>query len=285
MASVLRAAAAAGGLHQCPSAAQPRRAAARGSAKSAKVAVRLCDYTAGAIRVAAERAAALDEEALEAEVQEELDRTHELVRVNFTGSGASLGHTVQLEMKACYADGELKNQPVPGLTADISLDLQEGNPFPLNIFTEQIVEQGMGQMESKTFGVTFPSDWKSERLQNVGVLFTVMIKEIAQKRALPPRSEEERDTIRAEIEGRHAELAARETAKQLDLAIRESLLQNCAVDTQKTVESVSWAKFGEASTKDYAYNMILEEIGAREGLSSVDEVKKLLRDEAEVTWL
>merc|ERR1719352_1843428 len=187
MASVLRPAAAAGGLHQCSSAPQPRRAAARGSAKSAKVAVRLCDYTAGAIRVAAERAAALDEEALEAEVQEELDRTHELVRVNFTGSGASLGHTVQLEMKACYADGELKNQPVPGLTADISLDLQEGNPFPLNIFTEQIVEQGMGQMESKTFGVTFPSDWKSERLQNVGVLFTVMIKEIAEKRALPPR--------------------------------------------------------------------------------------------------
>ena len=33
------------------------------------------------------------------------------------------------------------------------------------------------------------------------------------------------------------------------------------------------------------YNMILEEIGAREGLSSVDEVKKLLRDEAEVSWL
>ena len=31
--------------------------------------------------------------------------------------------------------------------------------------------------------------------------------------------------------------------------------------------------------------MILEEIGAREGLSSVDEVKKLLRDEAEVIWL
>merc|ERR1719352_1956356 len=228
MASVLRPAAAAGGLHQCSSAPQPRRAAARGSAKSAKVAVRLCDYTAGAIRVAAERAAALDEEALEAEVQEELDRTHELVRVNFTGSGASLGHT--------------------------------------------------GQMESKTFGVTFPSDWKSERLQNVGVLFTVMIKEIAQKRALPPRSEEERDTIRAEIEGRHAELAARETAKQLDLAIRESLLQNCAVDTQKTVESVSWAKFGEASTKDYAYNMILEEIGAREA-STKDYAYNMILEE------
>eukprot|EP00793_Prasinoderma_coloniale_P002056 PRCOL_00002564-RA len=210
----------------------------------------------------------------------------ELVRVNFTGSGAAMGHTVKLEMSATFGPGhQHAGQPVPGMTVDdLSVDLKTSNPFPLNHFVQAIVEAGMGQMESKTFPVAFPDDYQSERLRGVTCLFTIMIKEIAEKRPLPARTEADRATLREEIAARHDEQARRASAKRADLAIRNALLDGCEVDTQKTVESVAWAKFGEESIRDYAYSMILEEIGGREGLATQDDIKRFLREEASITW-
>ena len=147
----------------------------RGS--SAKVDVKLCEYKGGALCVRADKSVA-DDAAVDAELEEEMAKEFELVRVNFTGSGAAMGHTVKLEMSATFGPGHPHaGQPVPGMTVDdLSVDLKTSNPFPLNHFVQAIVEAGMGQMESKTFPVAFPDDYQSERLRGVTCLFTIMIK-------------------------------------------------------------------------------------------------------------
>ena len=45
--------------------------------------------------------------------------THKFERINFTGSGAKLGHTVIVDISGKYLGGENAGMPIPGTTASM----------------------------------------------------------------------------------------------------------------------------------------------------------------------
>lgn len=246
--------------------------------KDSKVDVKLGEYKNGTLRICVEPAV-VDEAAVDAELKKKMETTYKLNRVNFTGSGAKMGHTVKIDMEGKYAEGPQAGQSVPGTTANMfELELTEGKTGIWKDFVSEIVSKGMGQMESKTFVVTFPSDYPKEQLRDVGVRFTVTVKEISE------REELEKDTRpvaeqRAEVWAEFEAAAKRKQEDEMDLAIRAVLEQTCQADTKKIADSVSWAKFGPKSMAEFTWNLILEEISKVEGIP-FHEVASFLRAQA-----
>jgi len=248
--------------------------------KESKVEVKLGEYKNGALQIHVE-ATEVDEAAVDAELEKKKKATYKLNRVNFTGSGAKMGHTVKINMEGKFADGPKAGQSVPGTKANMfELELTEGKTGIFAQFVEEIVSKGMGQEESKSFVVTFPGDYPKEQLRGVNVRFSVTVKEIS------VREELEEDTRpmeeqRAEIRAAHAAAAQRLTEEAMDAAIRSVLERTCVADTKKVADSVSWAKFGPKSMAEFTWNLILEEISMVEQIP-FNEVPGFLRSHAVV---
>lgn len=248
-----------------------------------KVHVELGDYKNKAVSVRAKEVTVSDEE-VERLVKEETTKTHELVRVNFTGSGAKMGlHTVLIDIEGRFASGEDKGKPIPGTKKENhQLELTEDLSFPWGVFAKKIVEKGMGQEEQKTFRVVFPEDFKAPSLRGVEADFTIVVHEIAEKKAFESADETNEEAyarLHSDLERR-----AKKVSEQNALsAIREVLLDTCSVDSKKVVESVAWCKFGEASLRDFEFKMITEEIARAEGIDE-SKVGAFLVSEANVEW-
>ena len=78
--------------------------------------VTLGEYKNGAIRVEAVKYK-YTSKMLEAAEQKLASKTHQFERINFTGSGARLGHTVKVDISGKYLGGERAGMPIPGTTA------------------------------------------------------------------------------------------------------------------------------------------------------------------------
>jgi len=246
--------------------------------KDSKVEVKLGQYKNGALQIYVEPAV-VDEAAVDAELKKKLAATYKLNRVNFTGSGAKMGHTVKINMEGKFADGPKAGQTVPGTSANMfELELSEGKTGIWKDFVSEIVSKGMGQEEQKSFVVTFPSDYAKEQLRDVNVRFTVTVREISQREELAKdlRPVEEQ---RAEIWATHEAAAKRAQEDAMDLAIRSVMEGTCEADTKKIADSVSWAKFGPKSMAEFTWNLIVEEISIVEKIS-FNEVAAFLRANA-----
>jgi len=210
-------------------------------------------------------------------------KTHKFERINFTGSGAKLGHTVKVDISGKYLGGDNEGMPIPGTTAQMfELELREGQPEPWNAFVTAIVENGMGQEEAKSFAYRFPSNFKAEALRDVDAMLTIVVKEIGQKVEIEgcPSAEEGKKIVHE----RFRLAAERKTDEGVNAAIREALMATSVCDTQKVQDSVSWAKFGPQSMSDYTYHLLCEEIAKLEGID-FEDVPRFLRKHASVTFV
>eukprot|EP00898_Chlorokybus_atmophyticus_P003907 jgi/Chlat1/4517/Chrsp29S04446 len=212
------------------------------------------------------------------------DKKYNLVRVNFTGSGAKIGHTVKVSFKGVYAEGEKAGQEIPGTKANMyELDIQERTDEPWRSFVENIVQKGMGQEETKTFTMQFPSDFKAPALRNMKARFTLTVHEIAKKELVTADSrplEEQRAALEAAFQTE----AQRKSDEAALVEIRKVLLETSRADTDKVVKSVSWAKFGEKSLADFTWNLIQEEVAREQGLKMA-EVPAFLISQADIQYL
>ncbi|EWM24838.1 hypothetical protein Naga_100887g5, partial [Nannochloropsis gaditana] len=91
--------------------------------------------------------------------------------------------------------------------------------------------------------------------------------------------EEKQAAVRAELQAK-TDAAARQEAIAHFRAI---LLETTQTETEKMQESVSWAKFGENSLKDFKWSLIQEAIAAAEGID-FSEVPSFLLRENPVVW-
>eukprot|EP00899_Mesostigma_viride_P016097 jgi/Mesvir1/24489/Mv21844-RA.1 len=248
-----------------------------------KVSVQLGQYlglevTAPAIKVTLRGlvdAAAVDK-ALEAKQK----KTHDFKRINFTGSGAKLGLAVVCDFEGVFAD---TGKPIPGTkAAGYELDLVERPDEPWKSFVEQIVVKGMGQEETKSFEVTFPDDFKAPPLRGKKARFTLTVHAIGRKEPIAPDTRP-LDVQRTEIEARMRSESERASNDVVDRQLREKIQATSDADTQKIADSVSWAKFGTQSMKDFKWNLIKEEIARKEGIDFKD-VMDFLRKSAKVTY-
>eukprot|EP00475_Leptophrys_vorax_P025161 TRINITY_DN35177_c0_g1_i2.p1 TRINITY_DN35177_c0_g1~~TRINITY_DN35177_c0_g1_i2.p1 ORF type:complete len:371 (-),score=39.31 TRINITY_DN35177_c0_g1_i2:45-1043(-) len=247
-----------------------------------KVKVTLGPYKGKAIKATAPRAKVAPED-VEKALSAKLAKTHEFERINFTGSGAKLGHTVRINFEGKYADGPQAGQLVKGTkAAGYELELKTRDDEPWRTIVDEIVKKGMGQEESKTFIVKFPADYKAKPLAGVRAQFTVTVKEIGVKKEIEkdPRPV---DQQRAEIEQQMQAAAQRKANDVLDAQIRAALLDSSEADVEKVAASVTWAKFGEKSLQDFKWNVVQEEVGRVEGIA-FDRVPAFLREEADVTY-
>jgi FKBP-type peptidyl-prolyl cis-trans isomerase (trigger factor) len=248
-----------------------------------KVKIKLGPYKDGAIKVFAKKFEVSNDE-IEKALKAKLGKTYDFERINFTGSGAKIGHMVKISFAGKYADGPNEGQLIKGTKADFfQLELQPREDDPWKTFVEQIVKNGMGQEESKTFTLTFPADYKAAPLRNVRARFTVTVHEIGIKKMLDkdPRPD---GVIRAEIEADLRATAERKTNDLIDTEVRKVLLQTSEADVEKVASSVSWAKFGEKSLQDFKWNLLLEEVARNEKIE-FEEAKAFLRQNASVTFM
>ncbi|CAI5471414.1 unnamed protein product [Closterium sp. Yama58-4] len=247
-----------------------------------KVKVTLGPYTNKAIKATAPRPK-VAQETVDKALKAKLEKTHEFERTNFTGSGAKLGHTVKINFEGKYADGPQAGQVVKGTkAAGYELHLAARDDEPWKTFVEQIVKQGMGQEESKTFVLTFPADYKAKALAGVKAQFTVTVKEIGIKKEIEkdPRPV---DVQRAEIEQQLLAVEERKSNDVLDAQIKAALLESSEADVEKVAASVTWAKFGERSLKEFKWNVLQEEVSRLEGIP-FDQVPAFLRSQADITY-
>ncbi|GAQ84143.1 hypothetical protein KFL_001770290 [Klebsormidium nitens] len=247
-----------------------------------KVKIALGPYKDGAIKVSAKKFEVSNDE-IEKALKAKLGKTYDFERINFTGSGAKIGHMVKVSFEGKYSDGPNAGQLIRGTKADFfELELQPREDDPWKTFVEQIVKNGMGQEESKSFTLTFPADYKAVPLRNVAARFTVTVHEIGIKKMLEkdPRPEA---AIRADIEADLRATAERKTNDLIDQEVRRVLLETSEADVDKVAASVSWAKFGEKSLQDFKWNLLLEEVARNEKIE-FEEAKAFLRRQATVNF-
>ncbi|GBG71860.1 hypothetical protein CBR_g10798 [Chara braunii] len=247
-----------------------------------KVKVVLGPYKGGVIKVKATKHEVTDEE-VERAFKEKREKTHEFERINFTGSGAKLGHTVKINFEGKYAEGPKSGQLIQGTKADMyDLELKERPDYPWKRFVEEITGTGMGQEESKTFMVVFPPDFKAPHLRNVKARFTVTVKAIGVKKELPKDTRPEHEQ-REEIKDELVAAEERKSNAQIDPEIRSALLESSEADVDKIASNVSWAKFGENSLKDFKWNLLMEEVARVENIA-FEDVMPFLRREADISY-
>mmetsp|Transcript_3259 Transcript_3259/g.4437 ORF Transcript_3259/g.4437 Transcript_3259/m.4437 type:complete len:338 (-) Transcript_3259:242-1255(-) len=246
--------------------------------KTSKVKVVLGDYKNGAIKVNI-AGKTVSEEEVDALYKKQSEATYKLKRINFTSGGAKIGHTVKINFEGVYVDGPKSGQGIPGTKAKMfELDLVEGKPLPWSAFVSNIVAQGMGQEESKSFVASFPEDYAAKAMRGVSARFNITVKEISKKEELETDSRSEKEQRAAILESLQAD-AKRVMDKQADEAIRAVLEKTSTADTQKVADSVSWAKFGPKSMAEFTWNLIVEEVSMVEGIK-FDEVNAFLRSHA-----
>ncbi|CAN0255631.1 unnamed protein product [Discosporangium mesarthrocarpum] len=118
------------------------------------VSVTLPEYKEGAIEVRIPHVK-VSEEQVEAALAN-AKKPYRLVPVRFVEEGGTkMGHTVIINWEA-----KVNGKPVPGgKRENFPLELKEGQGEPWDTFTNKIAV-GMGQMETKVFPASFPSDFK-----------------------------------------------------------------------------------------------------------------------------
>jgi len=257
---------------------------AREAAFEGKVAVMLGPYRDGAISAIDVTRPDVTEAAVDAALKKKQATTSKFERINFTGSGARMGLTARIEMEARYAAGHEKaGQLVPGTKmADYKLELKEGQPEPRKQFVAAVVAKGMGQMEQKTFPVTFPEDYSKADFAGQTLDFTVLVREIGEMRPI------ETDTRpvavqREELAQQLQEQAVRASRSAIEKQVKVALMDSSQVDTEAKTKAVTWAKFGPESERAMKWNFILEEIARVEDIS-FDEVIPFLCREADVQY-
>mmetsp|Transcript_33275 Transcript_33275/g.95757 ORF Transcript_33275/g.95757 Transcript_33275/m.95757 type:complete len:327 (-) Transcript_33275:208-1188(-) len=249
-----------------------------------KVAAKLGPYKAGAITAKDIPSPEVDAKIIDAALVKKKATTTKFERINFTGSGAKLGHTVVIEMEAKRGEGHpQRGAPIPGTKMKgYQLELKESQPDPWRQFVAAIIKAGMGQMESKTFPVSFPADYKKADFAGTTVDFTVLVLEIGELRPVAPDARPEAEQ-RAELEAELRQQAQLRTHTAIDVQIRAALLESSEVDTDAKTKSVSWAKFGDESEKSLKWTCILEEVSRNEGVP-FDKVQDFLREQAIVQY-
>lgn len=247
-----------------------------------KVRIVLGPYKGGAISVTVSKPTVSAEEVDKA-LTAKAAKTSVLERVNFTGSGAKIGHTVRCSFEGKHADGPSRGQLIKGTkAANYELELKERDDEPWSSFVREITKAGMGQEESKSFDMTFPADYKAKALAGVRARFTVTIHEIGVKKQLDADGRP-LEAQRAEVEAQLLAAAERASNDVADAQIRAALLESTEADVEKVAASVSWAKFGAKSLQDFKWNLILEEVARMEGVT-FEQVPPLLRSFATVTY-
>ncbi|TFJ83140.1 hypothetical protein NSK_005560 [Nannochloropsis salina CCMP1776] len=256
---------------------------------SAKGAVTLGPYKNGALSFTYPKPTVSDAE-VEAQVKTAAKKTFKLTPVRFVEEGGTrMGHTVVCDWKATYVSGgdPAKHSLRPGAVlprADIKnfvLELKEDQSEPLASFA-RAVASGMGQMETKVFEVAMPESATIESWRGVTAKIMLLVRSINIKENLAAdgRSiEEKQAAVRAELQAK-TDAAARQEAIAHFRAI---LLETTQTETEKMQESVSWAKFGENSLKDFKWSLIQEAIAAAEGID-FSEVPSFLLRENPVVW-
>lgn len=256
-----------------------------GQAFEGKVSVVLGPYKSGAI--AAEQVPKTDvtDEAVDAALKKRKSTTNKFERINFTGSGARLGLTVKIDMEAKWGAGHAeKGMPIKGTKmAGYVLELTETQPEPWRQFVTAITERGMGQMEQKTFAVSFPEDYAKKDFAGKTVDFTVLVREIGEMRPIALDLRPDAEQL-AELKAELKAAVQQRSNEAVDKAIREALLESSQVDTDAKTKSVSWAKFGPESERALKWNCIQEEVARVEGIPFA-EVGAFLRAQADVHYL
>lgn len=255
-----------------------------GDSFEGKVEVILGPYSQGSISVAGVPSPKVDEAMVDKALATKKATTTKFERINFTGSGAKKGHTVNIEMEAKYGRGDPKQGlPVPGTKVKgFKLELKDAQPEPWKQFVSAIVEKGMGQMEQKSFPVTFPGDYKKADFAGKTVDFTVLVLEIGVTKPVEadPRPDTEQ---REELASSLREQKLKASHEVIDREIKASLLKSSVVDTASKTKSVTWAKFGPESEKAMKWNFILEEVSRQEGIPFA-EVMPFLRSRADLQY-
>lgn len=259
------------------------------SSSSAKGAVTLGPYKNGALVVALPKPT-VTEAQVEAAVKAAGKKTFKLTPVRFVEEGGTrMGHTVVCDWKATYISGgdpakfSLRpGSPLP--KADIKgfmLELKESQSEPLASFA-RAVATGMGQMETKMFEVEMPESATIEAWRGVRCKIMLLVRSINVKEELAADGRSDQDkraAIRAELQAK-ADAAARVEAIA---HFRACLLDTTQTETEKMQESVSWAKFGTNSLKDYKWSLIQEAIAAAERID-FSEVPSFLLAENPPVW-
>ncbi|CAI5472342.1 unnamed protein product [Closterium sp. Yama58-4] len=183
------------------------------------------------------RSSQVAQEAVDKALKAKLEKTHEFERTNFTGTGAKLSHTgcaqVKINFEGKYAEGPQAGQVLKGTKATgYELHLAARDNEPWKTFVEQIVKQGMGQEESKTFVLAFPADYKAKALAGIKAQFTVTVKEIGIKKAIE-KDPRPIDVQKAEVEQQLLAVEERKSNDVLDAQIKAALLDSSAADVDK----------------------------------------------------
>lgn len=241
-------------------------------------------YKNGAISVTNVPRVDVSEASVDKAFEKKKATTSKFERINFTGSGARMGLTVVIEMEARYPAGHAKaGQLVPGTKmAGFKLELKEDQPEPWKQFVAAVVSKGMGQMEQKTFPVTFPADYKKGDFAGSTLDFTVLVREIGEMRPVEPDTRpevEQRNELAAQLQ----EQATRAARSVIEKQIKAVLMETSQVDTEAKTKAVTWAKFGPESERAMKWNFIVEEIARMEDIS-FDEVIPFLCAEADVEY-
>jgi FKBP-type peptidyl-prolyl cis-trans isomerase (trigger factor) len=249
-----------------------------------KVAVHLGPYKDGAISITQVPSPDVSDAAVDSALAKKKAKKTKFERINFTGSGARMGLTVVIEMEAKYAGSHPKaGLPIPGTKMKrFELELKEDQPEPWRQFVAAIVEKGMGQMEQKTFPVSFPEDYRKADFAGLTVDFTVLVKEIGETRPIEPDMRPDSEQ-RLEMASQLRAQAQKRCQEAIDAQLKEQLLQSSSADTELKTKSVSWAKFGPESEKSLKWNCILEEVARVEDIPFAD-VLPFLRREAVVQF-
>lgn len=244
-------------------------------------------YRGGAISAKEVPSPDVKEASIDAALAKKKATTSKFERINFTGSGARMGMTVAIEMEARYpAEHAKAGMPVPGTKmADYKLELKEEQPEPWRQFVKAVVEQGMGQMEQKTFPVSFPADYKKGDFAGSTLDFTVLVQEIGEMRPIEPDGRPEPEQ-RADVAAQLREQAARASQAAVEKQVKIALMDSSQVDTEaktKVAKVAAWAKFGPESEKAMKWNFILEEVARLEGIP-FDDAISFLCSEADVEY-
>lgn len=241
-------------------------------------------YKGGAITATGVPRADVADAAIDASLKKKKATTSKFERINFTGSGARMGLTVKIEMEARYQQGHEKaSQVVPGTKmASYALELKESQPDPWKQFVTAIVSKGMGQMEQKTFPVTFPEDYPKKDFAGLTVDFTVLVKEIGETRVIEADTRPE-EVQREEVASQLREQALRASNTAIEKQVKAALMESSQVDTDTKTNNVAWAKFGPESTAAMKWNFILEEVARFEDIE-FEDVIPFLCEEASVQY-
>jgi len=246
--------------------------------------VLLGPYRDGAISTTDVPRADVADAAVDAALKKKQATTSKFERINFTGSGARMGLTVKIEMEARYPAGHAKaGQMVPGTKmAGYKLELKESQPEPWRQFVAAVISKGMGQMEQKTFPVTFPEDYPKKDFAGGSLDFTVLVQEIGEMRPIEPDTRPE-EVQREEVAQQLHEQAERASRSAIEKQVKAALMESSQVDTEAKTKAVTWAKFGPESERAMKWNFILEEIARMEDMP-FDEVIPFLCAEADVQY-